>query len=108
MTNVKNYQHIRSGEQPTYWLFPCILSGSICGPHDSPAVTTLIHVCYIFKAILSTSAATNSDKVVQMRQFHVAKQMADCRHFQENLWPNLHCIWVCHCHHHKKQQNCCI
>jgi hypothetical protein len=91
----------------TGW-FPCSISESICGPHGSPAITMLIHVCYIFKTILSTSAVTNSDKVVQMCQFHVAKQLPDWRHFQENLWPNLHNIWVYHCHHHEKQQNCCI
>jgi hypothetical protein len=88
--------------------FPCSLSESIYGPHDSPAVTTPIHVCYIFKTILSTSDVTNSDKVVQMCQFHVAKQLPDWRHFQENLCPNLHCIWVCQCHQHEEHQSCCI
>ena len=85
----------------TGW-FPCSLSESICGSHDSPAATTLINVRYIFKTILSTRVVTNSDKVFHMCQFHVAKQLPDWRHLQENLWSNLHCIWVCYCHHHEK------
>jgi hypothetical protein len=52
MTNVKHYQHFHN-------CLSCGLSESVCGPHDSPAVTMLIHVCYIFKTTLSTSTFTN-------------------------------------------------
>ena len=97
-----------SGKRPTYWLILMHLIWERLWSTWLPCSHYAIRICYILKAILFTSVVTNSDKAVQMCQFHVAKQLPDWRHFQGNLWPNLHCIWVCHCHHNEKQQNCCI